>query len=407
MNFVANDVGSVHAWYSTAPNGQIDTPTGGQKSVGLVLSIGKGGRVRPDVTWVTVRVQEEKDSTTDPSHPVEHPFAQNHVDYTFDLAGPWRKQLCSLETAAAVAGSAETTGSPTAEGPAGWQQFWLYCTQNKPVVSNTARCGNASWNTTQGQTSDADGAGPLLPTTLLGHNGPHSVHIVAWGGSNWSQRESSAQALGNFPFEQKKLDGSGWEAQGFNSALPTLTRNIGNLVIKDVSTSNGTQDYFKFDANGTGTLASPTINFTIEDKGDPHFYRWRVRVRSTDDEQQSNSVVYEGVDTAKSISVTINNSALAGEGSPQQALTEKGTYNFEIRVLEYNTREDAEQDIAASRPRSTTTNGFAAAFIAPLLTPDDSAIVKTRSQDKVNRRHQLAFDLSFHPLQNESALCRV
>ena len=322
--------------------GQINTPTGGQKSVGLVLSIGKGGRVRPDVTWVTVRVQEEKDSTTDPSHPVEHPFAQNHVDYTFDLAGPWRKQLCSLETAAAVAGSAETTGSPTAEGPAGWQQFWLYCTQNKPVVSNTARCGNASWNTTQGQTSDADGAGPLLPTTLLGHNGPHSVHIVAWGGSNWSQRESSAQALGNFPFEQKKLDGSGWEAQSFNNALPTLTRNIGNLVIKDVSTSNGTQDYLLFDPakEAEDKLRYPSIKFKIKDEGDPHKYLWTIKVNDTNAPSWIKKATVRGVASAPGeVIVQLNNTAnqAAQNQHQDQLLEDWGTYSFDIFVAEVET----------------------------------------------------------------------
>ena len=110
-----NDVTMNPADYSLV--GEDNTPTGGRKTVGLVLLIGKKGRVHPDVNWITVRVEEKEAPPTSSAPapaPIQHPFAQNHVDYSFDLNSPyWRKQL--VEGAGSgtrmVPGSRETSGA--------------------------------------------------------------------------------------------------------------------------------------------------------------------------------------------------------------------------------------------------------------------------------------------------------
>lgn len=262
--------------------GSKDAAIGGKKSLGLAVFIGKKGRIRPDVNWVTVRVQEEKDSTTDPSKPpIEHPFAQNHVDYTFDLGSShWRKQLCYYPggsgQAQMVEGSAETMGSPKEEGPIGEHRVWMFCTQAQPVSSSDSlRYSNVAWNTTgpssgPGFDDDGDGDGPLPNTTLLGHNGKHNVHIVAWGGSDangdWSQSADSQQGLGSFPFEQKVIGGTDWEAQQFNNSLPVVERNVGNLVIESAKSTDENLDVVRYvPESSNSALAAPEVQAVFSD----------------------------------------------------------------------------------------------------------------------------------------------
>ena len=129
------------------------------------------------------------------------------------------------------------------------------------------------WNTADALPTDLDGDGPRPASTLLGHNGQHKIALV----------EVNGQPTNAMRF-QKKPQGQEW--QNDSSNVQTTEQTVGNLLITEVSTSNGTADYFKFNptAEDGSNLLNPEVNFTIKDEGDSagHFYRWRVRVRSTD-----------------------------------------------------------------------------------------------------------------------------
>ncbi|HCU36437.1 MAG TPA: hypothetical protein DGT21_13605 [Armatimonadetes bacterium] len=55
-----------------------------------------------------------------------------------------------------------------------------------------------------------------------------------------------------------------------------------NCYVTDVSASNGTVDYFKWDPEGGPDLANPVISFTIRDV-DPHAYNYTIYFRATKD----------------------------------------------------------------------------------------------------------------------------
>ena len=352
-----NDVTMNPADYSLV--GEDNTPTGGRKTVGLVLLIGKKGRVHPDVNWITVRVEEKEAPPTSSAPapaPIQHPFAQNHVDYSFDLNSPyWRKQL--VEGAGSgtrvVPGSREMIGSPKEEGPWGQGQSWMFSTRVSVYSGSSWRDVNADWNTTVSHTNDPDGTEPDEPlpaTTLLGHNAPHTVRIVAWGGTNsagvkWRKDETASQGLGTFPFESRPY-GSGdygnvWEPQSFTNALPTLKRTIKNLVIESVSTSNGTQDYFKWDPGSDNqTLHNPKLNFSIQDDGaqEEYTYKYKIYFAPTADVHSTSgddwtSLAYSisGQTTSRG-AIQVDLSDVNRPGHLDHAIHEPGPYVFDIRV---------------------------------------------------------------------------
>jgi len=122
------------------------------------------------------------------------------------------------------------------------------------------------------------------------------------------------------------------------------TTNVQNLVITNVSTSNGTVDYFKWDPESDNTaLKTPSITFTIEDLGDPHTYQWIVYFQATPEIHSTSSIDWtQGCYRLSKTGV--------GAGPVTVSLTDPsngsdylrankhgwGPYTFDIRVLEYD-----------------------------------------------------------------------
>ena len=202
------------------------------------------------------------------------------------------------------------------------------------------------WNTASALTTDLDGTGPRPASTLLGHNGQHKIALVEVNG-----QPSNAMRF------QKKPQGQEW--QNDSSNVQTTEQTVGNLLIESVTTNQDNPasegaivraDYFKFNAESeNNSLAHPTITFKIKDEGDPHRYKWRVRVRSTDkDDDWGDSILISGVaDEPGTITAQINAPNTPGQTqvsdmssnantNPQAyaPLEEWGTYTFDISVEE-------------------------------------------------------------------------
>ena len=177
-----------------------------------------------------------------------------------------------------------------------------------------------SWNTTTKLPTDLDGAGPRPASVLLGHNGEHQVAL----------HEVNGEQTSRFLFD-KLMEQGRWQNLPYTAA-PTL-HQVGNLVIKSVSTSNGTSDYFKFDPDSDeDALAHPTVTFEIEDKGDKHRYQWWLWAKPTRDEP--NSIAFTGIMESDGFQ-TIRINASNPQGYTQDhPLTEWGTYTFDLRINE-------------------------------------------------------------------------
>ena len=130
--------------------------------------------------------------------------------------------------------------------------------------------------------------------------------------------------------------------------------DVHNLVITNVSTSNGTNDYFKFDPDSDESeLKNPSVSFSIQDRGDVHRYSWYLWTKPTRNEP--NSVMFSGIvdmgqSTSKKVTITINDKAKIGNeiiaplNSYQQRhlLSEWGTYGFDLRVQELGGLSDSD-----------------------------------------------------------------
>lgn len=128
---------------------------------------------------------------------------------------------------------------------------------------------------------------------------------------------------------------------------------VDNLVITGAVTNAGNSDYFKFDPVSTNSsLLHPSITFIIEDRGDPHRYRWTVQVKDT------HLPTYIDVATVKGtgfgtgpVTVTLNDPSVLANNpetlpstgavrGQDKALVDWGTYSFEIfaRFVGYRSR---------------------------------------------------------------------
>ena len=161
----------------------------------------------------------------------------------------------------------------------------------------------------------------------LGHNGEHLVSLV---GANTQLRFV-------------KLNGETYE-----SGPQSKNADVQNLVIEDVSTSNGTEDYFKWDPTGDdNSLKNPTIDFTIKDEGNPRDYQWIVFFNKTaevhrDDNTDWTSDAYHVSGTSNGAGpVTIDLTDINLEGHLDEGVHERSPYTFDIRVLKF----DADSDI--------------------------------------------------------------
>ncbi len=200
----------------------------------------------------------------------------------------------------------------------GWQQ-WIDADGDGPAeaawqAATSPPVGTGKWRWSYGwNTAGAPitmGAGDDA-LKLWNHNGEHTISLAKVDGVVSSTLEFGDESA---KVEDKKT-------------------TVGNLVIKSVSTSNGTSDYFKFDADSDdGSLTNPTITFEIEDSGDKHRYQWWLWAKPTHDEP--NSVAFTGImpsDGSKTITINAANP----QGYKQDhLLTQWGTYTFDLRVKE-------------------------------------------------------------------------
>ena len=289
---------------------------------------------------VTLRVKEEEDKQNE----VKHDESEDHAEFEFDLNDAhWDVWEVGYE-------SDGSTATPVfkfkeQEGCAHVKEI------NSKSDTQMLYIRTVEWNTAKELTTDLDGTGTddgadeRPPSTLLGHNGAHTISLA----------EVNAQEDEEFLFQKKPQ--AQWE-DALCDAAPTKHR-VGNLVITNVSTSNGTSDYFKFDPDSDRQgLRAPKIKFTIDDEGDAHIYRWRVRVRGTNIEEITDSVAYEGLARAsEKIEVIINQSPVAAEFSLDAIICESGAYNFEISVREYKSATEANAAVAATKIRSALVEG--------------------------------------------------
>jgi hypothetical protein len=206
------------------------------------------------------------------------------------------------------------------------------------------------WDTTRGfSSSDRGGAN----TKVWGHNGPYKLQVLEVG-EHTSTPPYASYNTGSLKWQ--KIPQSG-PAQQMSLAFPDPFKvNVHNLVITDVMTSAGNNDYFKFDPNSNNSaLSQPTINFTIKDQGDPHRYKWRVRVRSTDvDNSWANSILISGTaDEPGAITAKINAPNAPGQTQVNDTtgsystnptayapLTGWGTFTFDISVQEVDANDN-------------------------------------------------------------------
>lgn len=213
-------------------------PVGGPMRFHIYIKVANGERIDPAINTVTLRIREEEDA----AHGVAHDSSENHVDFVLDLtsASGW-KQWSPGDPAWATAASSPKTANTNGHA--------IWYTNNK-----------ITWLTT----SELLGTG----SKLLGHNGAHSLSLAAINGNTGQTQLSFQPAAGG---------------DSYTNGPAAKNVNVQNLVIKNVTTSAGNPDYFKFDPAGTSSgTKHPTIDFNIHDTGDPHRYVWKVWIYKTE-----------------------------------------------------------------------------------------------------------------------------
>ena len=268
---------------------------GGRVWAGVELQVNPRSRLSPDATQLKLRISEDPDPQLGDD---QHPETENHVDPLLPLspngegAYKWQKRLNNT-------------------GP--WQDTSeAFTTPNESETDKVNYRVLWAWDTHKVN---------QLGTKLWDHNGKHTVKVI---GAQGGETKLSFEGI-----EPDQPEGNTVEQFGIS------TVNVGNLVIADVSTSNGTSDYFKFstDQNAPELLLHPYVKFKISASEVEDLYRWRVRVRSTDIEDNlGESVLYSGESGVdKEITVTINSDA-ADQNSPKKSVVKSGTYTFDISV---------------------------------------------------------------------------
>ena len=234
-----------------------------------------------------VRLQE-----TGTENEVTHDEDEDHIDLPVNLtqAAGWQQWL-----------------DPDGDGPqvASWQTA-----ESKPIGTGKWRWVY-SWNTAGAPVSSGQVGTPEY-SRLLNHNGEHLISLA----------EVDGGAGGTLEFGDESAD------------VEDKNVTVGNLVIKSISTSNGTQDYFKFKAGSTdNSLAHPSVTFEIEDEGDPHRYEWWLWVKPTRT-NESNFVEFTGIMSSATSKTIVMNEANPQGYSRTKLLDQDGAYTFNLRVKE-------------------------------------------------------------------------
>ena len=296
---------------------------GGNKSLDVEITVGSLTGIAPNVDALHLRITELPDT----EHGVTHEAVENHVDIDLPVDVHWQRW--------------QEVNGPTPTSP----HRWLYQGIMPPKTFNSSTITftyttSVPWSTVR-ELAGQDFGGTA--SRLLGHNGAHKVQII---GTRCHNTDPDSPDYGKAYFNDKALEWTNFytiaAATGpLKIALPLgYATTVQNLTIENVSTSNGTSDYFKFDPdNDSDALAHPSISFTIADKKENNRYQWWLWVKPTRDEV--NSVAFTGImNDPGSQSVTINAASPQGY-SQDHPLGEWGTYTFDLRVQEIKEDSDA------------------------------------------------------------------
>ena len=257
-----------------------------------------------------VRIQE-----TGSENEVTHDEDEDHIDFSLDLtqAAGWQQWLDPDDDGPQEASWQSATSAPVGTGKWRWSQSW-----------NTAGAALSS-----GQ------AGTPQYSRLLNHNGEHTISLAQVDGGEGGTLEFGEESA---DVEDKNVE-------------------VGNLVITGVSTSNGTEDYFKWDpGSGEPSLAAPVVNFTVEDQSGPGIYRWTIYFAKTSDVHSTPGTDWTasarrvwGVSSmARSFSINLASLGVNGHlrMQPQDdpatqvnesdvPFDERSPYTFDIRVIKF------------------------------------------------------------------------
>ncbi len=207
-------------------------------------------------------------------------------------------------------------------------------------VSLTSAEGWQQWDHEQGQWVNA--TEPPKTSNVGGTDDKVFRYPVAW---DTTTEPLGANGIHTITIEPavtfQKFEDQQWQ-DPFESQRAALNMDVRNVVIKNVATSNGTVDYFKYDPEGDASLQRPQFNFTIEDQGDPHEYEWTVYMRqsippgwSKSDWETDGQVAYLTGQVTEPGSVQAEwDGAQTPEGEPDEMPA--GIYTFDIFVKEYD-----------------------------------------------------------------------
>ena len=283
------------------PGAEKYDPIGGVMYLALQIKLGPGERLEQSMSTVTVKAQDDYAYTGSP--------ASFTATWNLGNASEWW-ELINPGTA-----QAQWVAASVAPNNA---------TGNRDGSLARIYCSMKEWDTP---------FTPSLPfTPPMGHNGEHTLKIVQVNGVDGDELSFQHYVVPT------------WQT-AYAKAVPAQKAVVRNLVVTNVKTSNGTEDYFKYDPDPESPYNRPTISFTIEDDGAQHEYDAYIMMWPT----SVTGSLFQGLTTADAIAWTEDLHLNAGEYSKTwdgslipdtwagYAADESpwSTYAFEVMVFEY------------------------------------------------------------------------
>ena len=285
------------------PGAEKYDPIGGVMYLALQIKLGPGERLEQSMSTVTVKAQDDYAYTGSP--------ASFTATWNLGNASEWW-ELINPGTA-----QAQWVAASVAPNNA---------TGNRDGSVARVYCSMKEWNTP---------FTPSLPfTPPMGHNGEHTLKIVQVNGVDGDELSYQHYVVPN------------WQT-AYQKAVPPQKAVVKNLIVTNVKTSNGTEDYFKYDPDPESPYNRPTISFTIEDDGETHEYECYVLIQHTASVSGWAILNYgtAGVDGWLKEDLTVpdtvtstwdgsNSPANWAGHNPDKALW--GTYTFDVYAYEIN-----------------------------------------------------------------------
>ncbi|MBV9470307.1 MAG: hypothetical protein JOZ57_13805, partial [Abitibacteriaceae bacterium] len=279
-----------------------------------------------DIQNVTVRLTENPDTVNN----VTHPFKQNHVDIPISLVNTtgWEKEMPADESHDEPYWVPGNPKDASTDKPHPYRYKFLWQTTAPQILADLSPTPTPGSPAATPAPDDP----PAGNTKLYDHNGSHTMSLVAVNGDYTKT---------HLRFQKMQDDGT-W-GDPYEAGPSDLGTDVENLVITDVSSNNGTVDYFKWDpASQNQALGNPNISFKIKDLGDPHKYKWiiwfnetsKVHTDTASDWTSSAYKVTGTVDNPQVVTVDLTDANLSGHLDPE--VHPSGPYTYDIRVLEYD-----------------------------------------------------------------------